>query len=75
MDKAVFGIAKEESRAIKIAEDLKAAGFSYNDVSVLFPDKSGTRDFAHELNSKTPEDAAAGAGTDIRMLPSLTFPS
>src|SRR5580693_10757777 len=63
MDKAVFGIAKGEEQAIKITEDLKAAGFSNNDVSVLFPDKSGTRDFAHDLKSKAPEGAAAGAGT------------
>jgi hypothetical protein len=63
MDKAIFGIAKGESQAIKITEDLKAAGFSNNDVSVLFPDKSGTRDFAHDLKRKAAEGAAAGAGT------------
>jgi hypothetical protein len=33
-----------------------------NDISVLFPDKSGTRDFAHEQNTKAPEGAATGAG-------------
>jgi len=41
--KAVFGIAKSESQAITIADNLKAAGFSENDVSVLFPDKQGTK--------------------------------
>jgi hypothetical protein len=41
--KAVFGIAKSESQAIAIAENLKAAGFTENDVSVLFPDKQGPR--------------------------------
>src|SRR5579859_635259 len=61
-EKAVFGIAKSESQAIKIADDLKAAGFSGNDVSVLFPDKTGTKDFAHEKHTKAPEGAAAGAG-------------
>jgi hypothetical protein len=61
-EKAVFGIAKNESQAIKIADDLKAAGFSANDVSVLFPDKTGTKDFAHEQHTKAPEGAAAGAG-------------
>lgn len=60
--KAVFGIAKSESQAIKLADDLKAAGFSANDVSVLFPDKTGTKDFAHEQHTKAPEGAAAGAG-------------
>src|SRR5262249_19737361 len=41
----------------------KAAGFSPNDISVLLPDKTGTRDFAHEQHTKAPEDAATGAGT------------
>lgn len=63
MEKAVFGIAKSEPQAIRIVNDLKAAGFSNNDISVLFPDKSGTRDFAHEQQTKAPEGAAAGAGT------------
>jgi len=61
--KAVFGIAKNESQAIKIADDLKAAGFTSNDISVLFPDKKGSKDFAHEQNTKAPEGAATGAGT------------
>jgi hypothetical protein len=42
---------------------LKGAGFSNNDISVLFPDKRGTRDFAHEQHTKAPEGAATGAGT------------
>jgi tetrahydromethanopterin S-methyltransferase subunit C len=29
---------------------------------VLFPSQSGTRDFAHEHNTKAPEGAVAGAG-------------
>ena len=62
-EKAVFGIVKNESQAIVIADNLKAAGFSENDVSVLFPDKTGTRDFAHEQHTKAPEGAATGAGT------------
>jgi hypothetical protein len=61
--KAVFGIAKSESQAIKIADDLKAAGFTENDISVLFPDKKGSKDFAHEQHTKAPEGAATGAGS------------
>jgi len=30
---------------------------------VLFPDKQGSRDFAHEKNTKAPEGAATGAAT------------
>jgi hypothetical protein len=61
--KAVFGIAKGESQAIAIADNLKAAGFTENDVSVLFPDRQGTKDFAHEQHTKAPEGAASGAGS------------
>jgi len=63
MAKAVFCIAKTEAQATSIVDQLKAAGFSNNDISVLFPDKSGTKDFAHEQNTKAPEGAATGAGT------------
>jgi hypothetical protein len=62
MKKAVFGIAKTENQAISIANQLQSAGFSPNDISVLFPDKTGTRDFAHEQHTKAPEGAATGAG-------------
>ena len=63
MAQAVFGLAKTEAQAISIVERLKAVGFSPNDISVLFPDKTGTRDFAYEQHTKAPEGAAAGAGT------------
>src|ERR1700674_5188902 len=63
MKKAVFGIAKSETQAVTIANRLKAAGFSENDISVLFPDKGGSRDFAHEQHTKAPEGAATGAGS------------
>jgi hypothetical protein len=61
MAKAVFGIAKSQSQAISIADQLKMAGFSVNDISVLLPDKQGTKDFAHEQHTKGPEGAATGA--------------
>src|ERR1700674_2187542 len=61
MAKAVFGIARSEAQAAAIADQLRAAGFSENDISVLFPDKQGTKDFAHEQHTKAPEGAATGA--------------
>ena len=61
-DKAVFCIASSEPQAERIANGLKASGFSGDDISVLFPDKNGSRDFAHEQHTKAPEGAAAGAG-------------
>jgi hypothetical protein len=63
MSKSVFCLADNESQAERIVQDLKAAGFSNNDISALFPDKSGTKDFAHEQHTKAPEGAATGAGT------------
>ena len=63
MAQAVFCLVRTEAQAIRIVDQLKAAGFSHNDISVLFPDKAGTRDFAHEQHTKAPEGAAAGAGT------------
>lgn len=60
-NKAVFCIAKSEDQAVQIVEGARDAGFSGEDVSVLFPDKEGTRDFAHKKGTKAPEGATAGA--------------
>ena len=62
-NKAVFCIATNVPQAERIVNELRAAGFAGDDVSVLFPDKTGTRDFAHEQHTKAPEGAATGAGT------------
>lgn len=62
MSKAVFCLCDSESQAEIIVNNLKNAGALNNDISVLFPDKGGTRDFAHEQHTKAPEGAAAGAG-------------
>src|SRR6185295_650825 len=58
----VFCIVKSDAQATRIVDDLKSAGVSNNDISALFPDKKGTRDFAHEQKTKAPEGAATGAG-------------
>jgi hypothetical protein len=62
MGKSVFCIVSTEAQAVAIVEDLKSSGFSNDDVSALFPDKRGSRDFAHEQGTKAPEGATAGAG-------------
>src|SRR5579872_1136031 len=61
--KSVFCIATSRNQADQIVGQLKTANFSNNDISVLFPDKDTTRDFAHEKNTKAPEGAVAGAST------------
>jgi hypothetical protein len=60
---SVICIAKTESQAINIVNQLKSANFSNNDISVLFPDKTGSKDFAHEQHTKAPEGAATGGVT------------
>lgn len=59
--KAVIGLVASQAQAENIVGQLQRAGFSNNDISALFPDKKGTRDFAHEQNTKAPEGAVAGA--------------
>jgi hypothetical protein len=61
--KSVLCITTSEGQASLIVDRLKEDGFSNNDISVLFPDKTGTRDFAVEKGTKAPEGAATGAGT------------
>src|SRR5207344_1672699 len=61
--KSVFCIASSREQAERIVGQLKTASFSNNDISVLFPDKDTSRDFAHEKHTKAPEGAVAGAGT------------
>ena len=62
MATAVFCIASSQMIAGNIVSRLKSSGVADNDISVLFPDKSSTRDFAHEKNTKAPEGATVGAG-------------
>jgi hypothetical protein len=61
--KSVYAIATSQSQAEQIVDNLSAAGFSPNDISVLFPDKSTTHEFSHEKNTKAPEGAVTGAAT------------
>lgn len=60
--KAVFGIYPNQSSVESGVDALKEAGFSNNDISVLFPHNEGTKDFAHEKSTKAPEGASTGAG-------------
>lgn len=58
---AVFGIFPTRAAAEECVDALRRAGFRNTDVSALFPDNAGTKDFAHEKNTKAPEGAATGA--------------
>src|SRR5687767_6327325 len=62
-NKTVIGILEDQIQAENVVTQLQGAGFAGNDISVIFPDKSGTKDFAHEHNTKAPEGAVAGGVT------------
>ena len=60
---AVFGIYPNQSAVERAIDALRDAGFRNTDISVLFPENVGTKDFAHEKGTKAPEGATTGAGT------------
>ena len=60
---AVFGIYTTRRSVENAVDSLKIDGFRNTDISVLLPENEGTKDFAHEKQTKAPEGAAAGAGT------------
>ncbi len=59
--KAVVGLVSNQMQAEALVAQLQQVGFTNSDISALFPDKQGTRDFAHEQNTKAPEGAVTGA--------------
>ena len=60
---SVFGIYSSVTQAELAVDALQGSGFTNSDVSVLMADKQGSRDFAHEKNTKAPEGTATGAAT------------
>jgi hypothetical protein len=58
---AVYGIFRNRSQAENAVDRLVAAGFRTEDISVLLPENVGTKDFAHEKNTKAPEGTTTGA--------------
>jgi hypothetical protein len=57
---AVFGLYPSRQAVEEAVDHLRGAGFRSTDISVLFPDNQGTKDFAHEKNTKAPEGATTG---------------
>lgn len=60
---AVLGIYPDYASVESAVDILKESGFRNTDISVLFPEKAGSKSFAHKKGTKAPEGAAAGAGT------------
>src|SRR5438874_3885763 len=57
---AVFGIYPDRPAVEEAVENLRRAGFRTTDISVLFPENQGTKDFAHEKNTTAPEGVTTG---------------
>lgn len=60
---AVFGIYPDQLTAEDAVDSLKDAGFRNTDISVLFPDNQGSKDFAHAKATKAPEGAVTGGAS------------
>src|SRR6187431_155301 len=57
---AVFGLYPSVERAERAVDELINASFSNADVSVLMADQQGSKDFAHEKQTKAPEGTTTG---------------
>lgn len=58
---AVYGIFRDRMSAEHAVDRFMASGFRKEDISVLLPEQSGTKDFAHEKQTKAPEGTTTGA--------------
>lgn len=61
MKNAVMCIVDSRATAEAVVDQLGAAGFAGDDISVLFADSSVTSEFAEENATKAPEGAVTGA--------------
>ena len=57
---AVFGLYPSVERAERAVDELVTARFDNADVSVLMADTQGSKDFAHEKQTKAPEGVTTG---------------
>lgn len=57
---SVYGIFPDQTSISEAVNALRAVGFRTTDISILFPDNVGTKDFGHQKSSKAPEGAVAG---------------
>jgi hypothetical protein len=58
---AVFGIYQTRTQAEQAVDTLVSNSFRPEDISVLMAENVGTKDFAHEKNTKAPEGVTTGA--------------
>jgi ActD protein len=60
---AVFGIYPSFQSMDSAVASLRDAGFRSTDVSVMYPENMGTKDFVHVKATKAPEGATTGGST------------
>ena len=60
---AAFGIYRTQADVENAVDLIRADGFRNTDISVLFPENQGTKDFAVEKSTKAPEGTATGVAT------------
>src|SRR2546425_3683461 len=58
---AVFVLYRDRASVEGAVDALRQEGFRNTDISVLFQENQGTKDFAHEKSTKAPEGTATGA--------------
>ncbi len=62
-NKSVIATVDSQARAERIVVSLQSAGVAPSDISAIFPDQRGSRDFALEQNTKAPEGAVTGVAS------------
>ena len=62
MSKSVICMASSSDHADKIVCELMNYGFANEDISILFPDRMGVRDFAYAQSTRATDGASIGAG-------------
>lgn len=60
---AVFGIYSVREQVEEGIQALRDGGFRVEDISILYPENEGSKDFAHVKATKAPEGATAGAAS------------
>ena len=62
---AIFGIYSTARDVERAVDEMRLQGFRNADISVLFPENVGTKDFAVRKGTKAPEGAAAGGASGL----------
>lgn len=61
----VYGVYSDRKDVERAVDRLREAGFSNSDISVVFPERDLSKEFALEKNTKAPEGALAGGSTGL----------